>query len=336
MRWRFEPFIATVFIVAGLMPAAGPSRAQQYVMKFTTQTINDIQHEFIKMYKQELEKATNNRIRVDIFPASQLGGAQRQTEGLRLGTIEAAIGPSELFVGADPRFGGLAMAGLFKDIQHTRRAMLVPEVRKAIFDVAASRNLLVIGINVYDLQSFVFKTPVAKLQDFAGKRIRVLASESEEASINALGGAAVPMSLQEVAPALQQGTIDGVNSVLSVFVAFKYNDAAPNLLNTHLWPLVTISLVSKVWYDRLPPDLQKAVVEAGAKVEPEINKWQIVRLEADMSAWTSRGGKVVQLSPAEQEEAVRRVTAAIQPILDTNAPLKEFYGKVKAGAATVN
>ena len=60
-------------------------------MKFATQTINDMQHEYIKIYKTELEKATNNRIKVEVYPASQLGGAPHQTEGLRLGTIEAAI-----------------------------------------------------------------------------------------------------------------------------------------------------------------------------------------------------------------------------------------------------
>ena len=98
-------------------------------MKFATLTINDVQHEFIKMYKAELEKVTNNRIRVDIYPAGQLGNAQRQSEGIRLGTIEAATGPGELFVGADPRFQGVAMAGLFKDRDHVRRAIVVPQVR---------------------------------------------------------------------------------------------------------------------------------------------------------------------------------------------------------------
>ena len=70
------------------------------------------------MYKTELEKVTNNRIKVEVYPASQLGGAPRQTEGLRLGTIEAAIGPVELFVGADPRFQVPAIAGLYKNREH--------------------------------------------------------------------------------------------------------------------------------------------------------------------------------------------------------------------------
>jgi C4-dicarboxylate-binding protein DctP len=322
-------------IGAALVLTAAPAGAQEFVMKFATQTINDLQHEYIKVYKRELEKATNNRIRVDIYPAAQLGAAQRQTEGLRLGTIEAAMGPAELFVGADPRFQALAMAGLFDSIEHARRALNVPQVRQAIYDVAAARNLLGIGGNVYDLQGFVFKTPVTKLAEFGGKRIRVLASEGEQASVVALGGSAVPMALPEVLPALQQGTIDGVNSVKGVFVAFKYHDAAPNLLDTQLWALVSITLVSKAWYDRLPADLQKAVRETGSKIEPELDKWQIARIAADTKAWTDRGGKIAKLAAGEQQEAVRRVTAAIQPILDKSAPLKEFYNKVKAGAATV-
>src|SRR6266511_4564770 len=91
---------AALTVVAGVVLTSSSSRAQEFTMKFATQTINDMQHEFIKVYKTELEKATNNRIKVEVYPASQLGGAQRQTEGLRLGTIEGAIGPVELFVGA--------------------------------------------------------------------------------------------------------------------------------------------------------------------------------------------------------------------------------------------
>jgi TRAP-type C4-dicarboxylate transport system substrate-binding protein len=324
------------FAFGSVLLGAAPAVAQDFVMKFATLTLNDLQHEYIKVYKRELEKATNNRIRVDVYPAGQLGGAPRQTEGLRLGTIEAAVGPAELFVGADPRFQALAMAGLFTSVEHARKAVRVPEVRQAVLDIAAARNLLAIGINTYDLQGFVFKQPVTKLADFAGKRVRVLASEGEQAQVNALGAAAVPMSLTEVLPALQQGTIDGVNSVKGVFVAFKYYDAAPNLLETQLWPLVSVALVSKVWYDRLPADLQKAVRETGANIEPELDRWQIERIATDTKAWTEKGGKIARLSPAEQDEAVRRTTAALQPILDKNAPLKEFYSKVKAGAGKVN
>src|SRR5262245_65986949 len=122
----FGTLLPRIFLIAAaLTPVALPVRAQEYTLKFATQTLNDMQHEYIKVFKTELEKATNNRIQVGVYPASQLGGAQLQTEGLRLGTIEAAIGPVELFVGADPRFQVQALAGLYKRREQLARVLAV-------------------------------------------------------------------------------------------------------------------------------------------------------------------------------------------------------------------
>jgi TRAP-type C4-dicarboxylate transport system substrate-binding protein len=325
---------AAAFALAALTLAA-PASAQDYTMKFGTLTLNDSQHEFIKMYKAEIEKTTNGRIKVEVYPAGQLGNAQRQTEGLRLGTIEAVSGPSELFVGADQRFQAPAMAGLFKDAEHARKVLATPAFRQGIAEMAATRGMILISVHLFDMQSFVYKTPVTKLADFAGKRTRVLASEAEQQAVSALGGAPVPMTLGEVLPAIQQGTIDGASSGMPVFLAFKYHDAAPNQIDTHLWAVVTLGLVSKPWFDKLPADLQKAVRDAAAKVEPELVKWSVTRAEADSKAWLAAGGKTIKLSDAEQAEAVKKVGATLDPILNKNAGVKELYGKLKAAADSV-
>jgi TRAP-type C4-dicarboxylate transport system substrate-binding protein len=188
---------------------------------------------------------------------------------------------------------------------------------------------------VYDHQLIALKTPATKLSDLAGRRLRVLASEGEQASVAALGAAPVPISLPEVLPALQQGAIDGVSSVLGVFVAFRYHDAAPHVLDTALWHLIPIVVVNKAWHDRLPADLQKAISDTGSKLEADNHKWQIRRIAEDRKAWTDKGGKFYKLSPAEQEEARRRVIGGLQSVLAKNAALNELYDKLKAVTATV-
>jgi TRAP-type C4-dicarboxylate transport system substrate-binding protein len=325
---------AAALLATGIL-FAGAANAQQVVMKFATQTLNDMQHEYIKVYKTELEKATNNRIRVEVYPGAQLGNQQRQSEGLRAGSIEAAIGPAELFAGVDPRFQVLAMAGLYKDVEHARRALDLPAIRKAVADMAAGRQLVNIGLNVYDLQSFVFKTPVSKLADVAGKRIRVLASEAEQESVRSLGGAPVPMSFGEIIPGLQQGTIDGAASVLGVWVALRYYDVAPHMLDTRFWGIIPVVLVSKIWFDQLPADLQQAVRDAATKIEPVMHQWQLARVASDHKTWTEKGGKIAKLPPAEQEDANRRITTAIQPVLAKAPAMKAFYDTLKNAAATV-
>jgi TRAP-type C4-dicarboxylate transport system substrate-binding protein len=327
--------VAGAAAIAALCLSGVPSQAQEFTMKFATLTINDIQHEALKLYKEELEKVSGGRIKVEIYPSGQLGGAPRQTEGLRLGTIEAAIGPPELFFGADRRFQVLAMAGMFKDNEHGRKVLDNAEFRKIFSEFSATRGMLAVGYHMYDQQMFVFRTPVTNLAGFAGKRTRVLASEAEQAAVASLGAAPVPMSLPEVVPALQQGTIDGVSTVIGVFVPFRYNDAAPNIVDTRLWALTATAFISKIWYDKLPPDLQKMVTATGAKHEAQLHQWQNKRIAEDTKTWLDRGGKIVKLSAADQADAVKRVAASLQSVLDKNPPSKELYTKLKAIADTV-
>jgi TRAP-type C4-dicarboxylate transport system substrate-binding protein len=309
------------------------SAQQQYTLKFSTQTMNDVHTQFMEQYKAELEKASNGRIKVELYPAAQLGSAPRQLEGLRLGTIQAAIGPAELMVGADERLQVMALPGLFKNDAHARRTILVPEVRQAISDVVASRGLALVGVTTYAPQAFAFRTPVKTIADMSGKRVRVLASEGERSVVSALGASGVPMPLPEVLSSLQQGTIDGVNSGMPVFVAFKYYDTAPNLLDTHLWEIVSVALISKRWLATLPADLQKLVLESGPKVEPSVAAWSLENQKKLGALWEKNGGKVFELTAEQQQEAEKKAEAAIQPLLKKDPRMNEFYQKIKAGAA---
>jgi TRAP-type C4-dicarboxylate transport system substrate-binding protein len=65
-----------------------PAAAAEYTMKIGLVTLNDMQHNYARKYKEVLEQATNRRIEVQIYPQSQLGTPAAQIEGLQLGTIE--------------------------------------------------------------------------------------------------------------------------------------------------------------------------------------------------------------------------------------------------------
>ena len=92
-----------------------PSAAADFTMKIGTATINETQHQFIKFYKDEVEKASGGRIEVQIYPASQLGPIPREIEGVQLGNIQGYVGPVDFFVGVDPRFGVFSTPMLFRD-----------------------------------------------------------------------------------------------------------------------------------------------------------------------------------------------------------------------------
>lgn len=71
--------------------------AADVVMKVGTATINETQHQFIKFYKEEVEKGSGGRIEVQIYPAGQLGLIPREIEGVQLGNNKGYVGPVDFF-----------------------------------------------------------------------------------------------------------------------------------------------------------------------------------------------------------------------------------------------
>src|SRR5689334_2988090 len=90
---------------------AGPVAAQT-TMKIGTATINDVQHEWAKRFAAQVEKTGGGKLKVEVYPAEQLGSNPRMIEGLTLGTVEGLIGPPEFMVGIDPRYQVMGAPGL--------------------------------------------------------------------------------------------------------------------------------------------------------------------------------------------------------------------------------
>src|SRR5258707_1089176 len=132
-----------VFFAALVWCGPAPSAAAgDFVMKFGTATINETQHQFIKFYKEELEKASGGRIEVQIYPASQLGPIPREIEGVQLGNIQCYIGPVDFFVGVDPRFGVFSAPMLFSSDVNAAATIHDPAIEKAMLDLVTPKRMV--------------------------------------------------------------------------------------------------------------------------------------------------------------------------------------------------
>jgi TRAP-type transport system periplasmic protein len=323
--------IAVAAALAWCAPSV-PAAAADFVMKFGTATINETQHQFIKFYKEELEKASGGRIEVQIYPASQLGPIPREIEGVQLGNIQGYIGPVDFFVGVDPRFGVFSAPMLFRDESNAAATIHDPAVQKAMFDLAAPKRM--VGIATLDLGSSNYgaKNAIMRLSDFNGKKLRINGTELERQKMAKLGATGIGMPLSEVVPALDQGTIDGTISGLSVFVAFKMNDLLKVVTVTNDTFIISIAVVSKPWLDTLPPDLQKVVTDAGAAVQAKAQAWEVDFTKKLASDWTALGGTVHAL-PTDD---LARMKTLLDPVADettkSQPPVHDMLELVRAAA----
>ena len=130
----------------------------------------------------------------------------------------------------------------------------------------------------------------------------VLAAAVQMEQLHKLKATPVPMPLGDVLPALQQGTIDGVMSVLPVLTAFRYYDAAKYILESEQAMVSVVTVLSKIWYDNLSADLQAVVDDAGRRASVEVFPWAVEFIAKQRKVWTASGGELVQLSAAEHVE----------------------------------
>src|SRR3989304_1045384 len=100
-----------VFAAASLL-AAGPAPAQQFTMKISSPTINDVQHQWMRVFKAGVEARTGARVKVELYPANQLGQIPATVEGVALGTIEMTLPAVGFLIGLERRFAVLDGPGI--------------------------------------------------------------------------------------------------------------------------------------------------------------------------------------------------------------------------------
>jgi len=331
MRTRRNMLLTTmgVALTGGVMAAllapapAAFAQGKTYVMKLSTATINDTQHEWLRRFAAMVEKDSGGRIKGEIYPASQLGPIPRQIEGVQFGSVQAWIGPPEFIVGVDKRYEALSAPGLLTSQDQAVRVINDPPVRKLFFDIGDRKGLEGIAFAPIGPSSIAMRKDTRKLADFKGTKIRVLASPFQLELIRRMDASPVAMTLGDVLPALQQGAIDGALATITVFTTFQYVDVAKYVIETDQPYLNSLVVMSKKWLATLPPDLQKIVRDDAAKVSKEIVPFVKEFFAKQRDVWKGKGGVLISLPAAEQAAMVAKVLTIGEDLSKDNAELNK-------------
>jgi TRAP-type C4-dicarboxylate transport system substrate-binding protein len=319
-------------LLAMLAGGASAQDGKTIVMKLGTATLNEAQHEWMKRFAVAIEKNSNGRIKAEVYPASQLGAIPRMIEGTQLGSIQIWVGPPEFLVGVDQRFELLSVPGLFQDDQHALKTIAEPNFQKAFLGMGANKGLLGASLFFTGPAAFAMRTPLRTLADLKGKKIRVLASPFQMEQMTRLGATGVPMSLGDVLPALQQGTLDGALSAVPVFTALQYQATAKYMIETHHAYVLSTAMVSKRWFDGLPADLQAAVMTTAKQVEGEVIPWSLDFLVSQRKVWVEKGGEMTPLPEGDRKELMQKMSTVGEDIVKTKPELKPVWDLLLAAA----
>ena len=326
----FVGFAAAALLTLSI--SAAQAQQQTYEMKISVPTIHDIPNAWISDYAAVLEKDSGGRIKVEVYPASQLGSIPRQIEGTQFGSIQCEVIPPVFMTGLDSRFQVLAAPGLVNSEAQGQRLAADPAVRKLILGLGANKGLHGVGLFFAEPNMLISRTPLRHLADFKGKKIRIFASDFETVAFQRLGMTPLSMTLGDVVPALQEGTIDGAITGIGPIVKLHMIDAAKYATAIGQPAIFINVVVNKKWYESLPKDLQQIVDNDAAKADAAIPPIAEKMRNEEIQEWKSVNGTLIDLPPAERAEMMKILASVGADVSKSSANLAAAY-KIATEAA---
>jgi C4-dicarboxylate-binding protein DctP len=308
-----------------------PAPAQQFTMKLSSPTINDVTHEYYKRLKAGIEKSSGGKIKVEIYPANQLGQIPATVEGVAIGTIEATSVANGFYVSLEPRFQVLDAPGLFPDLMTGYKVLRDPAIRARIATWGADKGIELLAPGLYSPLMVLNHKPIRTVADFQGQKIRTQGGAPILVDpFKKLG--AIPMSLPlgEALPAMQNKTLDGMVAGVAPYVAFKYYDVAKPMTYLPATMFAAPVVVSRTWMKSLGPELEKVVRDEAAKAEDTWAEWNLNDIKDKEEVWKKNGGEIITMSPDEAKRYVDTVSPVAVSILAANPKLKEDYDALVA------
>jgi len=298
-----------LLLAAGLAALSAPATAQQVRMRFGhDQPVGSMYDEGHAMLRKLLQEHSGGRVRVDIFPAAQLGSEVTMIEGVRLGSLDGSVAHTANAATVVPELALFSVSYLFQDRDHYERVLSDPRFQRRIDQLVAARNL---GLRVVGFYSagvrdlYTRRGPATTPEELRGTKIRVMNNPVEAKVWSALGAIPTPMNFGEVYQALQSGVLDAAENAPSVIESNRHYEAAKTIVLTEHQRSICVLLISEKKLASLPADLQKTVLEAAAQAaaferrrDAELNAEAVARMQA-------RGAQIV--SPDRAKFAARIV-----------------------------
>jgi TRAP-type C4-dicarboxylate transport system substrate-binding protein len=133
-----------------------------------------------------------------------------------------------------------------------------------------------------------------------------------------------------VMPALQQGAIDGALASVPAFTPLHFYDAAKYMTETSQYYVLIVAEMSKKWFDTLPADLQKIIMTEADIAAHDIVPWEMQDMANQKKTWTSHGGELIALPPADEAELMKRMSTIADDVGERRPAIREMYQDLKA------
>jgi C4-dicarboxylate-binding protein DctP len=254
-------------LAALAMSAASANAQQPIVIKFSHVVANDTpKGKGALKFKELAEKYTNGKVRVEVYPNSQLFKDKEEMDALQLGSVQMLAPSTAKFAPLGAKeFEALDLPWLFKDDATYAKAMKGP-VGKWLFKKLESKGIT--GLAYWDngFHMVSANRPLLMPADFQGLKVRISGSKIADRYFRDVGAIPQIMAFSEVYQALQTGVVDSCENTPSNYLTQKFYEVQKDITVSYHAHLQYAVIVNSKFWNGLPADirgqLDKAMDEA--------------------------------------------------------------------------
>jgi len=300
--------LLSILILAALLPIGLADIAPAQTRLRFAHTINteDSMHLAVIEFAKKVGEKTGGAIRVEVFPAGQLGNDSQILDGAKLGTIDLAMTGNPFFSSFAPEMNVLDLPYLFRDYEHAYKVLDGP-IGEELLKAVERSNLKGLGSLEIGFRNLTnSKRPVKMPEDVKGLKIRTTPNPAHLQAFRLLGANPVGMPFTEVYLALKTGTVDGQENPTTLIYTMKFYEVQKYMsLTEHAYTATNVVMNLKK-YQELKPDYQKAFHEAVR----ESAAWQR-KLNRDIEGQALKNMRAagMQVEERPDREAFRKIVA---------------------------
>ena len=262
-------------------------------------------------FRELAEKYTNGKVKVEVYPNSQLYKDKEEVDALQLGAVQMLAPSLAKFGPLGARDFEVFDLPYILPSKTALRKVTEGDLGKRLFKKLESKGIVGLGYWDNGFKVMSANKPLRTPEDFRGLKMRIQSSKVLEAQMRALGANPQVMAFSEVYQALQTGVVDGSENTPSNMYTQKHHEVQKFITLSDHGYIGYAVIANKKFWDGLPGDVRGQLEKAMAEATAYAN--QISQTENDEAlAEIKKSGRseLIELTP-EQKAAWRK---ALEPL----------------------
>jgi C4-dicarboxylate-binding protein DctP len=277
-------------------------------------------------FKEEAERLLPGKVKVEVYPNSQLFGDAKEMEALALGDVQFIATSLSKFGKYTHKTEVFDLPFMFKDMDAVDR-FEQSKIGQSLLTSMTNRNYLGLAYWHNGLSQMSANKPLLVPADAKGLKFRIQQSDIIAASYEDIGANVQKLAFSEVYQALQVGTVNAQENTWSNIYSKKFYEVQKDFTETNGRVIDYMVLVNAKWWNGLPADIRAGLTKALADATA-VNNQVAAKLNDEAKKKIAASGvtTIHELTPAQHAAWVK----AMHPVW---AKFEDKIGKDVVDAA---